>query len=162
MLPDERAECVDLPSGVRRPEMVHCLAELEGIQREEDIEVAMLTSGLEDTMTHFPARRTAWTRDGRTWYMLRRGREERYRKEYRWRWEQEGIDLEGARSASGAAEAALEEEKKAEERGGGGGGQRGGEVGVQPPPRPRKCNPPPHRDAAGENVRDLYLDCSLI
>ena len=57
--------------------------------------------------------------------MLRQGREKRSQTDYRRWWEKEGIDLDGKREASGAAEAALEEE--AEEQGGGAGnGDRGG------------------------------------
>ena len=60
--------------------------------------------------------------------MLKKGREDISWTEYRWWWEQEGIDLEGTRVASGVAEAALEE-GKVEER-----GEVGG-VGVKSVPR---------------------------
>ena len=87
--------------------------------------MAMVTAGLEDMTTHFLPRRNAWARDGRMWCMLRQGREERSRTDYRRWWEQEGIDLQGLRATSGAAETELGEE--AEERGEGGvNGDRGG------------------------------------
>ena len=57
--------------------------------------------------------------------MLKKGREDRSWTEYRWWWEQEGIDLEGTRVASGVAEAELEE-GDAEDRGGVGCGEGGG------------------------------------
>ena len=70
----------------------------------------VVTSGLEDMMMHFLPRRKAWAWDGRTRCMLRKGREERSRMDYRRWWDQESIDLEGVRAALGAAVVALKEE----------------------------------------------------
>ena len=81
--------------------MVHCLAESEGIQHEEEIAVAMMTSGLEEMIMHFLPCRKYWARDGRTLCMLRQGREETSRTDYRPWWEQEVIDLEGGVGSGG-------------------------------------------------------------
>ena len=58
------------------------LAEPEGDRREEDIAATLATEGLEDMVTHFLPRRRRWCQDGRTWSMLRKGREVRSRTDY--------------------------------------------------------------------------------
>ena len=58
------------------------LAEPEGDRRGEDIAAAMATEGLEDMSEHFLPRRCPWFRDGRTWSMIREGRELRSRTDY--------------------------------------------------------------------------------
>ena len=58
------------------------LADPEGDWREEDIAATMATNGLEDMSAHFLPRRRPWCRDGRTWSMLKKGREVQYRKDY--------------------------------------------------------------------------------
>ena len=58
------------------------LAEPEGDQRGEDIAASMAKEGLEDMLAHFLPRRRSWCRDGRTWSMIREGREVRYRTDY--------------------------------------------------------------------------------
>ena len=89
--------------------MVHFLADLDGIQCEEEIALAMVTASLDDIMKHFLPCRKSWVRHGRTWCMLKQGREQISRT-YHQRWqEQEIIDLEGTRAASGVSEVALEE-----------------------------------------------------
>ena len=95
--------------------MFHFLAEMEWIQRKDDIAVSMVTSGLEDIAVHFLPRRKAWERYLRLWFIFSQGREDRFHTDY-WRWwGKEGIDLEGARAASGAAKAELGEKDEAEE-----------------------------------------------
>ena len=42
----------------------------------------MATVGLEDMTTHFLPHRKSWVQDGRTWFMLRQGREVRSRTDY--------------------------------------------------------------------------------
>ena len=51
------------------------LSEPEGDQRGEDIVAALAMEGLEDMAAHFLLRRHSWCRDGRTWSMIRAGRE---------------------------------------------------------------------------------------
>ena len=51
------------------------LEELEGDRRGEDIAAAMETEGLEDMLVHLLPRRRSWCQDGRTWRMIREGRE---------------------------------------------------------------------------------------
>ena len=68
-------------------------------------------------MAHLLLNRKSYAWDGRTGCMTRQGRESRYRKEYQWWWDQEGIDLEGERAVSGAAYVALEEEAEGKEGG---------------------------------------------
>ena len=109
-LPEKQSEHDELPSGIRHTEMVHCITEPKGNQSEEEIAVAMVTAVLEEMMTHFLLHRTYWVRYGRTWCMLRKGREESSRTDYRRWWDKEVINLEGATSTSGVVEAALEEE----------------------------------------------------
>ena len=53
ILPDAWAEHGEITSNFRSPEMVHFLADMDGIQGEEDISVDMVTASLEDMMTHF-------------------------------------------------------------------------------------------------------------
>ena len=54
----------------------------EGDRREEDIAATLTTEGLEYMAPHFLPRRRHWCRDRRTWGMLRKGRELRYRTDY--------------------------------------------------------------------------------
>ena len=58
------------------------LAEPEGDQRGEDIAAAMATEGLEDMSAQFLPCRRLWCRQGRTWSMIRYGREVRSRTDY--------------------------------------------------------------------------------
>ena len=58
------------------------LSEPEGDRRGEDIAAAMETEGLEDMLAHFQPCRLSWCRDGRTWIMIRAGREVRSRTDY--------------------------------------------------------------------------------
>ena len=58
------------------------LADPEGDRREEDIVAAMATEVLEDMSAQFLPCRHSWCRDGRTWIMIREGREVRYRTDY--------------------------------------------------------------------------------
>ena len=58
------------------------LADPEGDRRGEDIAAAMATEGLEDMSVHFLPRRCSWCRDGRTWSMIREGRDVRSRMNY--------------------------------------------------------------------------------
>ena len=53
------------------------LAEPEGNARDEKIAAALGAARLEDMSTHFLPRHKPWLRDGRTWSMLRGGREVR-------------------------------------------------------------------------------------
>ena len=87
--------------------MVHCLAEPEGIHYKEETAVAIATSVLDYMTMHSLPRLKYWTRDGRTWCIIRQGREVSYQADYFCWWKKEGIDLEGARLASGVAEAVL-------------------------------------------------------
>ena len=43
----------ELPSGVRRPDIIHFLAEPEEVHRKKKIAVAMVIAGLEDMTMHF-------------------------------------------------------------------------------------------------------------
>ena len=43
----------ELPSGVSRPDMIHCLADPEEVHRKKKIAVAMVITGLEDMKMHF-------------------------------------------------------------------------------------------------------------
>ena len=67
----------------------------------------MVTSGLEEMTTNFLLRHKSWAQYGRTWSMLRQGRDKISQMDYWLWWEQDGIDLEGARVMSGAAGMAL-------------------------------------------------------
>ena len=58
------------------------LAEPEGDRGEENIAATLATEGLEDMAAHFLPRRRRWCRDGRTWSMIREGREVRSRTDY--------------------------------------------------------------------------------
>ena len=58
------------------------LLETEGDRRGEDIAAAMAMEGLENMSAHFLPRRRSWCRDGRTWSMIREGREVRPRTDY--------------------------------------------------------------------------------
>ena len=58
------------------------LEDPEGYRRGEDIAAALATDGLEDMSAHFLPQRSPWCRDGRTWSMIREGREVRSRTEY--------------------------------------------------------------------------------
>ena len=58
------------------------LADPEGDRRREEIVAAMEMEGLEDMSAHFLLRGRSWCRDGRTWRMIREGREVRYRTYY--------------------------------------------------------------------------------
>ena len=58
------------------------LAEPEGDRRGEDIAAAMATEGLEDMSAHFLPQRLSCCRYGRTWSMIREGREVRSWTEY--------------------------------------------------------------------------------
>ena len=53
------------------------LAEPEEDRRGEDIAAAMVMGGLKDMLEHFLPRRLSWCQDGRTWSMIREGREVR-------------------------------------------------------------------------------------
>ena len=55
---------------------------LEGYRREEEIVSTLAMKGLEDMSAHFLQRRRSWRRDGRTWCMIRAGREVRSRTDY--------------------------------------------------------------------------------
>ena len=61
------------------------LEDPEEVQRKEEIPLAMMTSILEDMTAHFLLHHKAWVQDGRTWYMLRQGSEERSRTDFQ-RW----------------------------------------------------------------------------
>ena len=58
------------------------LSEPEGDRRREDIAAALATEGLEDMSAQFLPRRRSCFRDGRTWSMIRAGREVRSRTDY--------------------------------------------------------------------------------
>ena len=58
------------------------LSETEDDRRGEDIEVALATEGLEDMSAHFLPRRSAWCQEGRTWSIIREGREVRSQTDY--------------------------------------------------------------------------------
>ena len=58
------------------------LAEPEGDWREEETSEAPTTAGLEDMLTHLLPRRCPWCREGRTWSIVRVGREVRSRTDY--------------------------------------------------------------------------------
>ena len=58
------------------------LADPEGERRKDDIVATIMTEELEDMSEHFLPRRLPWCRDGRTWSMLRKGREVRSRTDY--------------------------------------------------------------------------------
>ena len=58
------------------------LAETEVDRREEEIAAALATVGLEKMLYHFFPQRCPWCQDGRTWSMVRAGREVRYRTNY--------------------------------------------------------------------------------
>ena len=47
--------------------MVHCLEDMEGIQREDKISVAMVTAVLEDMLAHLLPLQKYWVRDRKTW-----------------------------------------------------------------------------------------------
>ena len=51
-------------------------------RREEDIAATLATEVLEDMAAHFLLRRRRWCWDGRTWSMLRKGREVRSWTDY--------------------------------------------------------------------------------
>ena len=51
------------------------LAASEGRARDKVIAAAMATAGLDDVNGHFLPQRKPWLKDGKTWSMLRRGRE---------------------------------------------------------------------------------------
>ena len=61
---------------------VACLVDPEGIRHEEEISVAIVTAVLEDMNTDLLLCRKSWERYGRTWCMLRQGKEERSHMEY--------------------------------------------------------------------------------
>ena len=54
----------------------------EGDRREEDIAATLAAEGLEDMAPYFLPRRRRWCRDRRTWGMLWKGRDVRYRTDY--------------------------------------------------------------------------------
>ena len=54
----------------------------EGDRREEDTATTIETEVLEDMATHFLPRECRWCWDRRTWGMLRKGREMRFRTDY--------------------------------------------------------------------------------
>ena len=54
----------------------------EGDRREEEITAALTAAGLEDMSAHFLPRRHPWCRDGRTWIMVKLGREVRSLTDY--------------------------------------------------------------------------------
>ena len=54
----------------------------EGQSREEEIAVAMATARLKDMSMHFLPRRKPWSKDSRTWGMLRGGQKVRSRTNY--------------------------------------------------------------------------------
>ena len=83
-LPVARDKYSELPSGVRRPVMVHYLADLDSIQREEDIAVTIVTAILEDMTMQLLLHRKYWVWYGSTWCMLRKGKEERSQTDYWW------------------------------------------------------------------------------
>ena len=58
------------------------LAEPEGDRRGEDIAAALATEGLEYMLAHFLPRRRPWCWAGRTWSILREGREVRSWTDY--------------------------------------------------------------------------------
>ena len=58
------------------------LSEPEGDRRGEDIVAAMSTEGLGDMLAHFLLSRRSWCREGRTWSMIREGREVRSLTDY--------------------------------------------------------------------------------
>ena len=53
------------------------LSETKGNQRREDIAAALPMEGLEYMLAHFLLQWRTWFRDGRTWSMIREGREVR-------------------------------------------------------------------------------------
>ena len=58
------------------------LSETEGDRMGEFTTVALATEGLEDVSAHFLLRRHSWCQNGRTWRMIRSGREMRSRTDY--------------------------------------------------------------------------------
>ena len=58
------------------------LAAPERDRRAEDIATTLATEGLEDTAKHFLPQESRWCRDQRTWGVIRKGREVRYRTDY--------------------------------------------------------------------------------
>ena len=61
-----------------------------------------MTACLEDMTTYLYPHRKSWARDGRTWFMIRQGMEERYQTDYWMCCDNEGIDLESVQSVLGA------------------------------------------------------------
>ena len=58
------------------------LSEPEGDRRGEDIAAALATEGLRDMLAHFLLLRRLWCQDGRTWSIIRAGREVRFWTDY--------------------------------------------------------------------------------
>ena len=58
------------------------LEEPEGDRREEDIVATLATEVLEDMAAHLLPRRRRWSRDGRMWSMLQKGRDVRSLTDY--------------------------------------------------------------------------------
>ena len=58
------------------------LVDPEGNRRGDDIAAAMEAEGMEEISAHFLLLRRSWCRDGRTWSMIREGREVRSRTDY--------------------------------------------------------------------------------
>ena len=58
------------------------LSEPEFNRRGEEIATALAKEGMDDMPEHFLPRRRSWCRDGRTWRMIREGREVRSRMDY--------------------------------------------------------------------------------
>ena len=58
------------------------LVDPEGDRSGEDIAAALATEGLEDMSAYFRSRWFSWCRDGRTWSMIREGREVQSRTDY--------------------------------------------------------------------------------
>ena len=66
-------------------DVVANLEDMEGNHHEEDISVAMVTTGLEGMLAYFLLSRKDWSQGGSMWCMLRQGSEVRSRTNY-WRW----------------------------------------------------------------------------
>ena len=58
------------------------LARPERAEQDKEIAADLVASGLEDMSDHFLPRRLPWCQDGRTWSMVRLGREVWYRTDY--------------------------------------------------------------------------------
>ena len=58
------------------------LARSKGAERDKDIELVLEAAKLEDLLVHFPTHQCLWCQYGRTWIMVRLGREVWSRTDY--------------------------------------------------------------------------------